>query len=155
MKTAFAVFAAQVCCGDLIDYHEIQFLLLLFQDLTKEHTDHVIIELTNGSVHFSLNTGLDTATATLGRGLNDGAWHLMTVQISGSQATISIDQGSCIGQDCSKSVSTSSDGTPQFSGLPYLGGVSKLVPRIKQELTTDGTFVGCIKVCIVGNISIT
>lgn len=108
----------------------------------------MIIELTNSSVRLSLNTGLDTATATLGRGLNDGAWHLVTVKISGSQATISIDKDTCIGQDCSKTVTTSSDSTSKFSGLPYLGGVSKLVPQIKQELITDGTFVGCIKVII-------
>lgn len=120
--------------------------ILLFQDFTKEHTDHVIVELTNGSVRLSFNTGVDTAKATLGQGLNDGTWHLITVRITSSQATISVDIDTCTGSDCSKTVITSSDSNTEFSGLPYLGGVNKLVPRITQELISDGTFVGCIKV---------
>lgn len=108
----------------------------------------MIIELTNGSIRLSLNTGLDTATAKLGSGLNDGAWHQITVKISVSQATISIDKDTCPG--CSSpTVSTTSDGSSQFSGLPYMGGVRTLVPQIKQQLVTDGSFVGCIKVFIV------
>ena len=120
--------------------------ILLFQDFTKEHTDHVIVELTNGSVRLSFNTGVDTAKATLGQGLNDGTWHLITVRITSSQATISVDIDTCTGSDCSKTVNTNSDSNTEFSGLPYLGGVNKLVPRITQELISDGTFVGCIKV---------
>ena len=120
--------------------------ILLFQDFTKEHTDHVIVELTNGSVRLSFNTGVDTAKATLGQGLNDGTWHLITVRITSSQATVSVDIDTCTGSDCSKTVITSSDSNTEFSGLPYLGGVNKLVPRITQELISDGTFVGCIKV---------
>ena len=122
------------------------FLFHLVQDLTKEHTDHVIIELTNGSVRLSLNTGLNTATASLGQGLNDGSWHQITVTISSPQATISVDKDTCIGQGCSKTVVTSSDSRSTFSGLPYFGGVSRLVPQIKEQLLTDSTFVGCIKV---------
>ena len=106
----------------------------------------MIVELTNGSVRLSFNTGLDTAKATLGQGLNDGTWHLITVKITSTQATISVDEDTCTGSDCSKTVNANSDSTTAFSGLPYLGGVNKLVPRITQELITNGTFVGCIKV---------
>ena len=106
----------------------------------------MIVELTNGSVRLSFNTGVDTAKATLGQGLNDGTWHLITVKITSSQATISVDIDTCTGSDCSKTVITSSGSNTEFSGLPYLGGVNKLVPRITQELISDGTFVGCIKV---------
>ena len=106
----------------------------------------MIVELTNGSVRLSFNTGVDTAKATLGQGLNDGTWHLITVRITSSQATVSVDIDTCTGSDCSKTVITSSDSNTEFSGLPYLGGVNKLVPRITQELISDGTFVGCIKV---------
>ena len=106
----------------------------------------MIVELTNGSVRLSFNTGVDTAKATLGQGLNDGTWHLITVRITSSQATISVDIDTCTDSDCSKTVITSSDSNTEFSGLPYLGGVNKLVPRITQELISDGTFVGCIKV---------
>lgn len=106
----------------------------------------MIVELTNGSVRLSFNTGVDTAKATLGQGLNDGTWHLITLRITSSQATISVDIDTCTGSDCSKTVNTNSDSNTEFSGLPYLGGVNKLVPRITQELISDGTFVGCIKV---------
>lgn len=106
----------------------------------------MIVELTNGSVRLSFNTGVDTAKATLGQGLNDGTWHLITLRITSSQATISVDIDTCTRSDCSKTVNTNSDSNTEFSGLPYLGGVNKLVPRITQELISDGTFVGCIKV---------
>lgn len=109
----------------------------------------MIVELTNGSIRLSLNTGLDTATAKLGSGLNDGAWHQITVQISGSQATVSIDKDTCSADCSSATVRTTTDGSSQFAGLPYFGGVGKLVPQIKQQLVTDGSFVGCIKVFIV------
>lgn len=99
--------------------------LLLYQgaDLSKEHTDHLIIELTNGSVRLSLNTGVNTATATVGQGLNDGVWHKVNLHMSGSQARISVDEDTCVGQGCTKTVVTTSDIGSQFSGLPYLGSV--------------------------------
>lgn len=132
-------------------FHLVKYLMLLFalhliQDLSKEHTDHVIVELTNGSIRLSLNTGVNTTTATVGQQLNDGAWHLVTVALSGSQATISVDRDECVGPQCTKSVVTTSDSRSQYSGLPYLGGLPSLVPEIKQQLVSDGTFVGCIKV---------
>ena len=108
----------------------------------------MIVELTNGSIRLSLNTGVDTAKVAIGRGLNDGAWHLITVRVSGFQATISVDIDTCSGSDCLKTVITTRDSTSEFSGLPYLGSVDKLAPQITQELVTDGTFVGCIKVFI-------
>lgn len=133
----------------------ILFFFRFFQDLTKEHPDHLILELANGSIRLSLNTGLDTATAKLGSGLNDGTWHLITVQISGSQATLFIDKDTC-GAVCSEvTVSTTPDGTSQFSGQPYFGGVRRLVPQIKHQLVTDGSFVGCIKVFIVRSALLT
>ena len=107
----------------------------------------MILELTNGSIRLSFNTGLDTATAKLGSSLNDGAWHQITVDISGSKATLYTDKDTCGGPVCpSVTVSTTSDPSSQFSGLPSFGGVRKLVPQIKQQLETDGSFVGCIKV---------
>lgn len=106
----------------------------------------MILELTNGSIRLSFNTGLDTATAKLGSSLNDGAWHQITVQISGSQATLFTDKDICGAVCPSVTVSTTSDGSSQFSGLPYFGDLRKLVPQIKQQLATDGSFVGCIKV---------
>lgn len=106
----------------------------------------MILELTNGSIRLSFNTGLDTATAKLGSSLNDGAWHQITVDISGSQATLYTDKDTCGAVCPSVTVSTTSDASSPFSGLPYFGGVRKLVPQIKQELETDGSFVGCIKV---------
>ncbi len=139
-------------------FHKLQVditLFRFFQDLTKEHPDHVILEITNGSIRLSLNTGLDTATAKLGSGLNDGAWHQITVQISGSQATLYIDKDTCGAVCSSVAVSTSSDGTSQFFGQPYFGGVRRLVPQIKHQLVTDGSFVGCIKVFIVRRERIT
>ena len=108
----------------------------------------MILELTNGSIGLSFNTGLDTATAKLGSGLNDGVWHQITLQISGSQATLFTDKDTCGAVCPSLAVSTTSDGSSQFSGQPYFGGVRKLVPQIKQQLVTDGSFVGCIKVFI-------
>lgn len=106
----------------------------------------MILELTNGSIRLSFNTGLDTATAKLGSSLNDGAWHQITVDISGSQATLYTDKDTCGAVCPSVTVSTTSDASSQFSGLPYFGGVRKLVPQIKLQLETDGSFVGCIKV---------
>ena len=106
----------------------------------------MIIELTNGSVRLSLNTGVNTATATVGQGLNDGVWHKVNLHMSGSQARISVDEDTCVGQGCTKTVVTTSDIGSQFSGLPYLGSVPSLLPGIKQQLVTDGNFVGCIKV---------
>ena len=106
----------------------------------------MILELTNGSIRLSFNTGLDTATAKLGSSLNDGAWHQITVDISGSQATLYTDKDTCGAVCPSVTVSTTSDASSQFSGLPYFGGVRKLVPQIQQQLETDGSFVGCIKV---------
>lgn len=108
----------------------------------------MILELTNGSIRLSFNTGLDTAAAKLGTRLNDGAWHQITVKVAGFQATLSIDKDTCGAVCSSVTVSTSSDGSSQFSGLPYFGGVSKWVPQIKQQLVTDDSFVGCIKVLI-------
>lgn len=107
-----------------------------------------MLELTNGSVRLSFNTGQDTATAKLGRSLNDGDWHQITVDIAGPQATLFTDKDICGAACTSVTVSTTSDASSQFSGLPYFGGVRKLVPQIKQELVTDGSFVGCIKVLI-------
>lgn len=111
----------------------------------------MIVELTNGSLRLSLNTGLDTATAKVGRGLNDGAWHQITLQITGPQATISIDKDTCNADCSSASVSTTSDSSSQYAGLPYFGGVRQLVPQIRQQLMTDGSFVGCIKVFLGTN----
>ena len=113
----------------------------------------MILELTNGSIRLSFNTGLETASAKLGSGLNDGAWHQITVEITGPQATLFTDKDICGAACPSVTVSTSSDGgTSQFSGLPYFGGVRKLVPQIKEQLVTDGSFVGCIKVLIASEI---
>ena len=109
----------------------------------------MILELANGSIRLSLNTGLDTATAKLGSGLNDGVWHQITVQISGSKATLFIDKDTCGAACPSVTVSTTSDASSTFSGQSYFGGVRKLVPQIKHQLVTDGSFVGCIKVFIV------
>ena len=106
----------------------------------------MILELTNGSIRLSFNTGLDTATAKLGGSLNDGAWHQITIDISGSQATLFTDKDTCGAVCPSVTVSTTSDASSQFSGLPYFGDVRKLVPQIQQQLETDGSFVGCIKV---------
>lgn len=108
----------------------------------------MILELTNGSIRLSFNTGQDTATAKLGRSLNDGAWHQITVDIAGPRATLFTDKDVCGAACTSVTVSTTSDASSQFSGLPYFGGVKKLVPQIKQQLVTDGSFVGCIKVLI-------
>ena len=130
----------------LVKYLMLLFALHLIQDLSKEHTDHVIVELTNGSVRLSLNTGINTTTATVGQQLNDGAWHQVTVALSGSQATISLDSDKCVGPQCTKKVVTARDSGSQHSGSPYLGGIPSLVPKIKQQLVGDGTFVGCIKV---------
>ena len=106
----------------------------------------MILELTNGSIRLSFNTGLDTATAKLGSNLNDGAWHQLSVDIAGPQATLFTDKDTCGAVCPSVTVSTTSDANSQFSGLPSFGGVRKLVPQIKQQLETDGSFVGCIKV---------
>ena len=130
----------------LVKYLMLLFALHLVQDLSKEHTDHVIVELTNGSVRLSLNTGINTTTATVGQQLNDGVWHQVTVALSGSQATISVDRDKCVGPQCTKKVVTERDSRSQHSGSPYLGGIPSLVPKIKQGLVSDGTFVGCIKV---------
>lgn len=130
----------------LVKYLMLLFALHLVQDLSKEHTDHVIVELTNGSVRLSLNTGVNTTTATVGEQLNDGAWHQVTVALSGSQATISLDTDKCVGPQCTKKVVTARDSGSQHFGSPYLGGIPSLVPKIKQQLVGDGTFVGCIKV---------
>ena len=130
----------------LVKYLMLLFALHLIQDLSMEHTDHVIVELTNGSVRLSLNTGVNTTTATVGQQLNDGAWHQVTVALSGSQATISLDTDKCVGPQCTKKVVTARDSGSQHFGSPYLGGIPSLVPKIKQQLVGDGTFVGCIKV---------
>ena len=121
-------------------------MFCFFQDLAKEHPNHVILELTNGSIRLAFNTGQETATTKLGSSLNDGAWHQITVDISGSQATLYTDMDICGAACPSATVSATSHATSQFSGLPYFGGVRKLVPQIKQQLVTDGSFVGCIKV---------
>ena len=112
----------------------------------------MILELTNGSIRLSFNTGFDTATAKLGSSLNDGAWHQITVELSGPQATLFKDKDTCDKVCPSVTVRTTSDGSSQFSGQSYFGGVRKLVPQIKQQLETDGSFVGCIKVLMPSEI---
>ena len=111
-----------------------------------EHSDFLALELSNGSVRLSFNTGVDTRSITVGSQLNDGIYHLISVRIEpANTATISI--GSCQGI-CQGSVSTIQNDQSTFSGNMYLGGVRDNTPQIRGHFLTESSFVGCIKVKI-------
>ena len=110
------------------------------QDISQERPDHIAVELVNGSIRVSYNTGFDTATATIGSSLNDGQYHTLKLDVQRLKVVITVG-------GVKKDISTNSPGPAQFAGRPYMGGVKVLTPQMRDQLATRENFVGCIKVC--------
>ena len=110
----------------------------------SEHPDFLALELVNGSVRLSFNTGWDTASVTVGNQLSDGRYHSVSLLVQQTaHATLSI--GSCQGI-CQGSVSTTHASQSGFSNTLYMGGVNENTPQIRSHFITNDSFVGCIKV---------
>ena len=110
------------------------------QDISQERPDHIAVELVNGSIRVSYNTGFDTATATIGSSLNDGQYHTLKLDVQKLKVIITVG-------GVKKDISTNSPGPAQFAGRPYMGGVKVFTPQMRDQLATRENFVGCIKVC--------
>lgn len=117
------------------------FILAPLKDITNEHTDHVAIELVNGTLRISFNTDANTKTASVGQNLNDGVFHNVRLRLQDRppfQATLSVDS--------TQSVTVSGTQGASFAGSLYLGGVPNNVPQIRYNLVSGKSYIGCIKV---------
>ncbi|KAK3713436.1 hypothetical protein QZH41_012473, partial [Actinostola sp. cb2023] len=121
--------------------------LLIYQgaDYTKEHPDHLAVELHQGSIRLSLNLGMNTAVVTTGKNLNDGVFHKLTVVLSKTEAEVTVESNACAGGTCKAKATVQASSSSTFYGTPTMGGLRLFTPLIRTQIVGDGNFVGCIE----------
>ena len=79
--------------------------------------------------------------------LNDGAYHKFKLDARADRLTVSAD-------DVTTDVIAHSPDPARFAGRPFVGGVKRRTPEMRDQLLTGEGFVGCIKVCVAGGGSL-
>lgn len=121
-------------------------LFLIHQDYSKEHPDHLVVELYKGSIRLSVNLGLNSVVVTSGKDLNDGQFHTLKVVLFKTKVEVTVESNACAGGTCKATTSALSSDGSTFNGKPTMGGVGQLTPIIRTQIASDGNFIGCIEV---------
>ena len=115
----------------------------MFKLVEQEQSDHVILELVNGSLRISYNTDtVFSQTGYVGEALNDDRFHVVNLVLQNNpyQATLSVDKTQSVTVHGTQPVDFRN--TNKF----YLGGVKRFSASVRKNLVTGKSFVGCIKV---------
>ena len=97
------------------------------------------MEIISGKLKFKLNRGNNTETRFLSATpINDGSKHLISVIINETGFLISVNRTSVIELPGALPA--------HLSGPLFLGGVDSWTPAIKDDLSSDQSFYGCLEV---------
>ena len=103
------------------------------------------MELNDGQLYFSWNTGDQTVRSFIGsENVNDGSFHTVLLQVIGNVANITVDE--------SLSIRFHQNGSSgNLHGPLYVGGVNRWTPEILDDIQSDTYFLGCIQVGLFTN----
>ena len=112
--------------------------------------DHLAVEIYKGALYFSINVGSETLKASLGRALNDGQPHKVSISIVNLRVGVAVDDGQC-GFECIASLAPSGGGGElELNGALYVGGVGpRVTPYMVSKLKTTENFIGCLEVNVL------